>query len=520
MGCFSSSSADQNEDRGGNKVEKHIDLENKGYQLNVTNLLGQGGSCKVYRSTYAQDTSKEFAVKVMDKPGPRKINTRLYKQEISILKKLDHPNIITLVESFENDRFYYVITVLEKGGELFERIANVSKYGAFTEKKAAAHVKTMLECLQYIHSLNIVHRDIKPENFVFSSTLENAKMILIDFGCALEVEDNKEVKDIVGTHYYLAPESAAKRATRDGKSLKKSDLWAVGVIAYIMLTGTPPFKGRRHNDILTEILTKPVTFPAKHNLSESFKRFVRKALKKPPGRRMSVDEALKHDWVLGKSAPDTSVHKEALKALRQFKYQTKLKKKVANLLSTNMGKEPEAKIRGHFEKLDTSNDGYLDLDELVQLLLELDGQISKDEARKQAANMMNQADRGKDNKIDFEEFATIWHRKLLSVNDKYIKAVFKVLDTDESGGITVDELMEVFESDDAAGMQNVLREVDTDGDGVINFAEFRSAMQEKIEKGDVGTGDAVLVGSVNAEDALDMDLQEVKDEFEEPDYRG
>merc|ERR1719499_1465854 len=108
----------------------------------------------------------------------------------------------------------------------------------------------MLECLRYLQTLNIVHRDLKPENFVFETRARGSKMILVDFGCAKIVDRKKVYSDIVGTPYYLAPESASKRARRTGSILMASDVWAVGIIAYVMMTGEPPFSGKGRRQIL------------------------------------------------------------------------------------------------------------------------------------------------------------------------------------------------------------------------------------------------------------------------------
>merc|ERR1711879_246012 len=125
----------------------------------------------------------------------------------------------------------------------------------------------MLESLKFLHDRNIVHRDIKPENFVFADNREDSNMILIDFGCAKRVEDDKEYTDIVGTPYYLSPECAAKKQQKTGFFLKESDIWSVGCIAYIMLTGSFPFRGSTTQQLLQEIIRKPVEYPSNVKVS-------------------------------------------------------------------------------------------------------------------------------------------------------------------------------------------------------------------------------------------------------------
>jgi len=508
MGCGSSANAGD---------EKQISEQNVVRSYVLLDILGRGGSCtvKCARKVSEPDDPElaAFAVKMMKNPGPKGINEKLYNAEVDILSNLQHENVINMVESWEDERFFYIVTKLAKGGELFDRIANTKKFGRFTEKRASVLVKTMLSALQHLHNQNIVHRDLKPENFVFQTNSADSQMILIDFGCALRVDPEKEYKDLVGTPYYLAPESAAKRSQRTGEILKRSDVWAVGVIAYIMLTGTPPFKGRRTQDILEEILTKPVSFAPRRKLSHGFKDFVRKTLKKPPKKRYNTEQALKHPWVTGEAASEDVTEEDVLKCLKQFAYQSKLKKLVSRLLAENMGEQPRKKIKEQFKKLDVNGDGSLDEQELIKLLRTLK-QTKEEDIPEEAKKMIMEADASgtQDGEIDFEEFATIWQRKLLSVNDNYIKAVFQVIDHDKSGWVELNELTDVFDKIKADELSEVLKEVDADGDGRISFQEFKDAMKESIEDGNGISNDGIQklnMNEMNA-DAQRRDI-EIKD---------
>merc|ERR1719410_2861154 len=166
----------------------------------------------------------------------------------------------------------------------------------------------MLLAIQHCHTKQIVHRDLKPENFVFKSSSAEAEMVLIDFGCAKVVDDREEYKDLVGTPYYLAPESAAgHKYTRTGKVLKSSDLWSIGVISYVLMTGRPPFNGHSNTEIFSSIIKKPLKFPPGVKLSKAFVAFVKKMLKKSPRQRMTLEDAKKDQWVGGKGASDKAL---------------------------------------------------------------------------------------------------------------------------------------------------------------------------------------------------------------------
>lgn len=446
-----------------------------GYEFSKK-VLGEGASCKVVVAKRKTDGLKA-AVKIMDKT--RKVHGSMYRKEVAILSELDHPNIINLIEHFETAKKLYIVTELSEGGELFDRI--VDPNNKMTEKGVAAMMLQVLEALNHLHKLNIVHRDLKPENFIFKTAAKDAPIILIDFGTALKVEDEKNYGDLVGTPFYLAPESASNRASRSGKMLKSSDIWSAGVITYICLTGSPPFYGNSNREICHAIVRSPLTFPD-HDppLSSGFRDFVKKALEKRWKKRITMDEALQHGWILGHAASDNKINIDAVRSLRQFNYQSKLKKAVSGILATNMGEGPSERVSQHFSKLDKDGDKRLSVDELTQLFTEVGYQANT--AVNEAKRVMSEVDRDSDGFVSLEEFGIVWQRKLLAVNDQYIKAVFGVLDTDNNGEITAEELSAVLEGMDEKDVKAIIKEADTNKDGKIQFKEFKNAMKERVPK--------------------------------------
>lgn len=444
----------------------------------MTKTLGKGGSCSVIMGVLkTKPQGPPVAIKIMSRHDSH--SQELYDHEVNLLSQLNHPNILKMVESGQDEKNFYIVSECCTGGELFDRI--VDKKRQITEKKAAKLIETMLQAMKYCHERNIVHRDLKPENFVFKSTAPDAEMVLIDFGCAKVVDDREEYKDLVGTPYYLAPESAAgHKYTRTGAVLKASDIWSIGVIAYVLMTGRPPFNGRSNNEIFSAIIKKKIKFPTGVKLSKSFMDFVKKMLKKSPKQRISLEEALKHPWVTGQDASDQEISSDVIKVLRQFAQQSKLKKAITKTLATHMGKEPEAKIKSHFERLDKNNSGGLDHEELALLLQDMG--ITKSKAIDEAKAIIKATDDDGSGEIEFKEFAQIWQRKLLSVNESYIHAVFTVLDENGDGEIDAGELKKVLDLKDGDETQehiiDLIKEVDKDGDGKISFDEFRSAMLE------------------------------------------
>lgn len=449
----------------------------KVYSFRNSKTLGEGASCKVVSATHIEEQAK-YAVKIMSRK--RHIHEQMFNQELAILEQLTHPNIIKFKEAVKDARDFYIVTHFNSGGELFDRI--VADDYPMTESLVAKIVKDMLQAVRHLHERNIVHRDLKPENWLFDSPSPDANIILIDFGTALEVEDEAQYTDLVGTPFYLAPESATNAPFRTGKMLKASDIWAIGIIAYICLTGTPPFYGNSNRDICRAIVKQKLRFPPNIDISNGFKDFCYRALQKRWNKRMPMDEAIMHPWVIGVTASKNNINLDTLRSLRQFQHQSKLKKAVAGILAANMGEGPEKRVREHFNRLDIDGDAKLDLAELKTLIKDLG--FHDLESGEEAERMLAEADKDGDGEISFEEFATVWQRKLLTVNDQYIRAVFGVLDSNGDGFIDTEELEGVLDSCSKEEISQMITEIDEagNGDGKIDFLEFKQAMKEQIKK--------------------------------------
>lgn len=163
--------------------------------------------------------------------------------ETETLKKLSHMNIITVYEIYEDDAHFYLVTELVKGTDLFDEVSK----GALTEKSAAHIMKEVLLAINHCHHENICHRDLKPENILIEASSHRIK--LIDFGTAGDFDPKKGLSGILGTAYYIAPEVLSK----SGKYDLKCDMWSLGVILYILLTGIPPFNGHSDEEIFSSI---------------------------------------------------------------------------------------------------------------------------------------------------------------------------------------------------------------------------------------------------------------------------
>jgi calcium-dependent protein kinase len=228
-------------------------------------------------------TKEWYAIKSIRKSKVNKIE--VLKREIDILKEVNHPNIIKLIEVHEDLKYLHLITELCTGGELFDRIIakTQSPEGHFSEKDAANLIRDILDAIAYCHDeKQIVHRDLKPENFLFASSADDAPVKIIDFGLSRhEVNPGSMMKTKVGTPYYVAPEVLKRKYT------KSCDIWSIGVITYILLCGYPPFYGDSDTQIFDSVRAGRFDFPSPEwdTMSDAAKDFISCLLKKDPEER-------------------------------------------------------------------------------------------------------------------------------------------------------------------------------------------------------------------------------------------
>lgn len=248
----------------------------------------------------------------------------------------------------------------------------------------------------------------------------------------------------------------------------------------------------------------PLRFPTDIELSDGFKDFVMKVLVKNPYKRMSIEDALRHPWVQGIDAQDIALNKDVLRYLKQFNYQSKLKKAITACLAQNMSSEPELEVRRHFNRLDNDGNGVLDAEELEILLQDMGFALSR--LKIESLKMMKAADVDGDGVISFDEFKRVWHRKLLSQHEQYVHRVFAVFDDNGDGYIDARELQGVV-GDSLDDVLAMIKEVDDDDDGRISFEEFQKAMMEETEKGNDPLSEfAGVGGNYVARDMADVDI--------------
>jgi len=446
-------------------VPRDHNLESVMELFKKKDILGQGASSEVAHVIRKGD-NVEFAMKIMKRDD--KWNPILFKQEYDLLTKLKHPNILGYRDCYMDRKNFYFCTELCKGGELFDKI---KEYKKFSEVEAAVFIKTIISAIEHCHLRNIVHRDLKPENIVFR-TKAHKELVIIDFGDARVVKKDDLYEDFVGTAFYLAPECVRNRT---GEELKKSDMWTIGVITYVLLTGRPPFYGRDNKEILKKIIRGKVTFSKSTKLSNCAKDFIKKLIRKSPEERLSATDALKHKWLQG-SAGTEDLGRDLVESLSNYSSVSKLKKVLVRMLANQMTKSDHRALRHQFDKMDTNGDGVINLEELTDYLYKQGGNY--EEAKATATNIIKQLDQDGDNQISKSEW---WDARLATKfqDDSIIKQQFNMIDDNGDGYITHDELAKLFNGQLTEDLiKQMIQEVDENNDGKISFDEFVVAMKQ------------------------------------------
>lgn len=265
-------------------------------------LIGEGGFGSVREYNHQ---GNRYAVKSIRK-STKEIGISNIINEVAILQQMRHHGIINLIRVSEDKEFVHLFTELCQGGELFQRIIdrlsdndNTSSTPCFNEHEAAHIIYQVLDAVSYMHANDVVHRDLKPENILFVSNDRESQIKIIDLGLARHhFHYDPPMTDCVGTPYYVAPEVIR------GSYTKSCDLWSVGVIAYILLSGYPPFDGANDTEIIKSILSSSYSVGIGRNgekistiLSETSMNFVIRLLQTKPKKRMRAKRALRHPWV-------------------------------------------------------------------------------------------------------------------------------------------------------------------------------------------------------------------------------
>ncbi|XP_071208389.1 calcium/calmodulin-dependent protein kinase type II delta chain-like isoform X8 [Salvelinus alpinus] len=294
--------------------------------------LGKG-AFSVVRRCVKLCTGQEYAAKIINTKKLSARDHQKLEREARICRLLKHSNIVRLHDSISEEGFHYLLFDLVTGGELFEDIVAREYY---SEADASHCIQQIVEAVLHCHQMGVVHRDLKPENLLLASKCKNAAVKLADFGLAIEVQGDQQAWfGFAGTPGYLSPEVLRKEAY--GKPV---DIWACGVILYILLVGYPPFWDEDQHKLYQQIKAGAYDFPSPEwdTVTPEAKNLINQMLTINPAKRITAQEALKHPWVCQRSTVASMMHRqETVECLKKFNARRKLKGAVltAMLVSRN-----------------------------------------------------------------------------------------------------------------------------------------------------------------------------------------
>jgi len=352
-----------------------------------------------------------------------------------------------------------------EGGELFERVVDRRK---FAEHDAAHAIYQMLLSVRYIHKNGIVHRDLKLENFLYEKKASD-HLKLIDFGFSHIWEPNTTMALSCGTLSYMAPEVLDKKYT------SQCDMWSLGVISFVLLTGYMPFKGteaQQMNAIRAGKYNEDK--PSWRNLAVEAKSFVWKLLVVNATERLTAEQALQHRWILKNQDSATlnrqssSVDDSTIEALCAFSTASQFRRACMSLMAWSLTNEERKQVRDAFLELDIERTGTISLTELKTVLSDRFHVSNKDVQR-----IFEAMDTSHDDEIHYTEFLAAMVSTRIAMHDDLLSKTFKRFDVDNNGVITRDNLKTVLgESFSGAEVEELLAEVDTENDGRISYDEF------------------------------------------------
>mmetsp|Transcript_45135 Transcript_45135/g.128902 ORF Transcript_45135/g.128902 Transcript_45135/m.128902 type:complete len:633 (+) Transcript_45135:88-1986(+) len=431
-------------------------------------VLGSGLNGPVLLAV-GQNDGRKYAVKTFKKRGLNSKHREELKNEAELYLMLDHPHVAHLEMVYETSDILHLVMEFMAGGELYDRLSAERHY---TEERAADTVYQMLLAVAYLHAANIAHRDLKLENFLYESP-NSEHLKLIDFGFAKFWDSGTVMSQACGSVHYVAPEVLRHSYT------VQADMWSLGIISYMLLTGVPAFHGT-DNEILAKIRAGRPYYSSKFmRLSSLAQGFVKELLVKDPTKRMTAAKALEHPWIKSRhQAKQARLDADILVSLRKYGQVSHFRRAVLWMMAWSLSTEDQVDLREQFLLLDTQKRGTITLKELKSVL-----EKSFHVEGKEAEDLFNSLDFDGSGEIQYTEFLAHALLGRIKAHEDVLRKTFMRFDRDESGKISTDELHDILgESFDHADIETVMRQVDTSGDGMIDYNEFIAYILQKPER--------------------------------------
>ena len=453
----------------------------------VIKKIGEGSYGKIYQVKNKQSGDIRAMKQIIKNKIP---NIEKFQNEIKILAMVDHPNIVRLFEVIEDDKYFNLIQELCTGGELLKKMQTTQ----LKEKDIAKIFNQIMSAVAYCHEKGIVHRDLKLENILFASEKKDSPIKIIDFGFSvlLGKNDNKEkhsqndlkkygfkrMKSKVGTLYYISPEIIK------GNYDEKCDIWACGVILYILLCGYPPFNGSSDKEVYNIITQVKYDFnqPMWKNVSKYAKELIKNMLTLAKNR-YNAKQVLNSKWleIKLKDADDNTNYYLYYKHIYKYKIFNKFKQAVLTFIASRLNSEESKKIRNIFLNIDEDKKGFITLEDFTKYIINecnIDDLVDNEEDLKKA---FQSVDIDHNNKIDYTEFLAANLDEEIFLKEEKLKEAFRTFDLNDSGSIKKEDIIRVLKLENIEDknkiVNSIIEENDFDKDGKINFNDFMMTMK-------------------------------------------
>lgn len=392
------------------------------------------------------------------------------RNEIAIMKRLDHAHITRLIETYEDKRELFLVMELCSGGDLYSR-------DPYTEDQAARIIGSILSAVDFMHMHGIIHRDLKYENILFANPSATAEIKIIDFGLSKMYTPEQRLKEGVGTVYTMAPEVIK------GDYNNKADVWAVGVLAYMLLSSQMPFYGRRRKEILDKISRCNYDFKGRRwgTVSRQAKNFIKDLLMHEPNERPSANEAKQSIWLnmrLTSSVRTATEHDmdAAACSLENYSMHKTLQKLALMVIAHKSNSEEIGYLRNVFKRYDKDRDGSITLNEFKQCLSKYN---YPDEY---VAKLFYAADLDGTGELKYTEFLAATIESTDLVTEERLAEAFDRLDSDDSGYITVQDLRDLLGEDvPNKVIEDVIAEADLDDNNRVTYEDFLQMWRQELE---------------------------------------
>ena len=457
------------------------ELPNKKYK--ILSRIGSGSYGTVFLTENIL-TKGRFAMKKIEKDSEDLLLDNEIMDEIEILKKLDHPYLVNILEFYNTSSSYYIINDYCQYGELYNQITN-----KFSETQIAVIFRQIFSGLAYLHANDIIHRDLKLENILITDiekiknkltnkTEDYFNIKIIDFGTAKIFDKNHHPRAVVGSAYYIAPEVLKRNYN------EKCDMWSAGVILYMMIVGHAPFDGETDDDILNSIKKGEFRKDEERwvKSSNEVKDLINKLLLVDCDKRINALDALHHPWfekmnskIINTNIPENKIE-NFINNLLSYSIDSKLQEMVLTYIIHNMSKPKDTKFAVKlFFNFNKNGDGKLNKKELKEALINYN---VTDDLLENFDDIFTNLDGDRDNVIEFEEFLRGVLDKKEILTDNVLNYAFNFFDKDNSGFIKVENIKEYFLGThiNEEIFNNIFNEIDNNHDGKIDFNEFKNMM--------------------------------------------